>query len=229
MGLEMAGVVSHVGAKVTTWRVGDPVCALLPGGGYAEKVAVPQAMLMPVPAGWSFAEANGGLPEVYLTAFVNLYMEVAVQPGEHVLVHGGASGVGTAAIQLLRATGNPIYVTVGSAEKCAACVALGATAAINYRAGDWPAQVRALTEQAGVDAIMDMVGGRTWRRTSPCSSSRGAGLHLDLSGGKAEVDLRLLMGKRLRLIGSSLFSCSVAEKVAIKEAFMARFWPDSNT
>ena len=224
MGLEMAGVVSQLGARVTAWRVGDPVCALLPGGGYAEKVAVPQAMLMPVPAGWSFAEA-AALPEVYLTAFVNLYIEAAVQPGEQVLVHGGASGVGTAAIQLLRATGNPIYVTAGSAEKCAACVALGATAAINYRAEDRPAQVRALTDQAGVDVIMDMVGAEYLAQNLALLKLKGRLVFIStLSGGKAEVDLRQLMGKRLRLIGSVLRPRSVAEKVTIKEAFMAQFW-----
>ena len=185
----------------------------------------PRPCSCPCPQGWSFAEA-AALPEVYLTAFVNLYMEAAVQPGEQVLVHGGASGVGTAAIQLLRATGNPVYVTAGSPEKCAACMSIGATAAIDYRAEDWPARVRALTDQAGVDVIMDMVGAEYLAQNLALLKLKGRLVFIStLSGGKAEVDLRVLMGKRLRLIGSVLRSRSLAEKVAIKEAFMARCWP----
>lgn len=225
IGLEMAGVIAQIGAHVRGWQVGDRVCALLPGGGYAEKVAVPQAMLMPIPTGWDFTTA-AGLPEVYLTAFVNLYMEANLQPGETVLVHGGASGVGTAAIQLLKATGNPVIITAGSADKCAACTQLGADLAINYRNEDFVERVRAFTKGQGVDVIMDMVGADYLAQNLSLLKLKGRLVFIStLSGAKTEIDLRHLMGKRLRLIGSVLRSRALAEKVAIKENFMARFWP----
>jgi len=225
LGLEMAGVVAQTGAQVQGWQVGDRVCALLPGGGYAEKVTVPQQMLMPIPTGWDFTTA-AGLPEVYLTAFVNLYMEADLQPGETVLVHGGASGVGTAAIQLLKASGNPVIITAGSAEKCVACTQLGADLAINYRADDFVGQVRAFTDGTGVDVIMDMVGADYLAKNLSLLKLKGRLVLIStLSGAKTEIDLRHLMGKRLRLIGSVLRSRSLTEKVAIKETFMAKFWP----
>lgn len=225
LGLEMAGIIGQTGANVQHWQVGDRVCALLPGGGYAEKVAVPQSMLMPVPTGWTLTTA-AGLPEVYLTAFVNLYMEANLQPGETVLVHGGASGVGTAAIQLLKASGNPVIVTAGSAEKCTACTYLGADLAINYREEDFVERVRTFTDDKGVDVIMDMVGANYLARNLSLLKLKGRLVFIStLSGTKTEIDLRHLMGKRLRLIGSVLRSRTLAEKVAIKENFMARCWP----
>lgn len=225
MGLEMAGVISQIGANVHGWQVGDRVCALLPGGGYAEKVTVPQQMLMPIPADWDFLTA-AGLPEVYLTAFVNLYMEANLQHGEMVLVHGGASGVGTAAIQLLKASGNPVIVTAGSADKCAACTQLGADLAINYREEDFVERVRTFTNGQGVDVIMDMVGADYLAKNLSLLKLKGRLVFIStLSGTKTEIDLRHLMGKRLRLIGSVLRSRALAEKIAIKENFMARCWP----
>jgi len=229
IGLEMAGVIAQMGANVQGWQVGDRVCALLPGGGYAEKVAVPQAMLMPIPTEWDFTIA-AGLPEVYLTAFVNLYMEANLQPGETVLVHGGASGVGTAAMQMLKASGNPVIVTAGSAEKCAACKEVGADLAINYRSEDFVERTRTFTNEQGngqgVDVIMDMVGADYLARNLSLLKLKGRLVFIStLSGATTEIDLRQIMGKRLRLIGSVLRSRSLAEKVAIKEAFMAKFWP----
>lgn len=225
IGLEMAGVINRLGANVKDWHIGDRVCALLPGGGYAEKAAVPKAMLMPIPSQWSFEQA-AGLPEVYLTAFVNLYMEAQLQAGESVLVHGGASGVGTAAIQLLKASGNPVYVTAGSAEKCDACLSLGATAAINYKTEDWVARVKELTSGAGVDVILDMVGADYFAQNISLLKLRGRLVFIaTLSGVKTELDIRQLMGRRLRVIGSVLRGRSLAEKIVIKENFMARFWP----
>lgn len=225
IGLEMAGVIARVGAAVQGWQVGDRVCALLPGGGYAEQVAVPQALLMPIPAGWSFAQA-GAMPEVFLTAYVNLYMEANLQPGETILVHGGASGVGTAAIQLACASGNPVIVTASSAEKCAACVKLGADLAINYQEADFVEQVRAFTNSAGVDVIMDMVGGAYLARNLSLLKLKGRLVFIStLSGGQTEINLGDLMRRRLRLIGSVLRSRSLAEKVEIKERFLGQFWP----
>lgn len=225
LGLEMAGVIRQVGAAVRGWQVGDRVCALLPGGGYAEQAAVPQALLMPVPQGWSFEQA-GAMPEVFLTAYVNLYMEANLQPGETVLVHGGASGVGTAAIQLLRASGNPVIVTAGGADKCAACSELGADLAINYKEEDFVARVKAFTGGAGVDVILDMVGAAYLERNLSLLKLKGRLVFIStLSGGQTQINLGALMGRRLRLIGSVLRSRSLDEKVAIKERFMAQFWP----
>jgi putative PIG3 family NAD(P)H quinone oxidoreductase len=225
LGLEMAGVITALGANVRGWQVGDRVCALLGGGGYAELVAVPQQMLMPVPDGWSFAEA-AALPEVYLTAFVNLFIEAALQPGETVLVHGGASGVGTAAIQLLRHAGHPVIVTAGSDEKTTRCVALGADLAINYRDEDFVGVVKRLTEDQGVDVILDMVGADYLERNLDLLKLRGRLVCIaTLSGSQAMLDIGRLMRKRLRLIGSVLRSRSLAEKVQIKEQFRTRFWP----
>ncbi|MCB0106998.1 MAG: NAD(P)H-quinone oxidoreductase [Caldilineaceae bacterium] len=225
LGLEMAGTVAKLGADVTDWQVGDRVCALLGGGGYAEQVVVPGAMLMPIPEGWDFTLA-AGLPEVFLTAFVNLYMEAAIQSGEVALVHGGASGVGTAAIQLLKASGNPVIVTAGTDEKIAACRDLGADLAINYRKQDFVQEVKAFTGGQGVDVIMDMVGADYLAKNLTLLKLKGRLVWIStLSGADAEINLRLVMGKRLRLIGSVLRSRSLAEKVTIKQNFMDQFWP----
>ncbi len=225
LGLEMAGLIAQVGTNVSDWRIGDWVCALLPGGGYAEQVAVPHGLLMPLPSGWTYQQA-GAMPEVFLTAFVNLYMEANLQPGETILMHGGASGVGTAAIQLARATGNPIIVTASSQEKCDACLKLGAALAINYKEEDFVERVRVFTDGAGVDVIMDMVGANYLERNLSLLKLRGRLVFISmLSGGQTPINLGALMGKRLRLIGSVLRSRSLAEKVEIKERFMERFWP----
>lgn len=224
LGLEMAGVVAEVGENVRGWSPGDRVCALLPGGGYAECTAVPAAMLMPIPDHWSMAQA-AAMPEVYLTAFVNLYLEAALQTGEVVLVHGGASGVGTAAIQLCGQSGNPIVVTAGSEAKAQACRDLGATWAVNYREGRWADSVRALLPD-GVDVILDMVGADYLESNLSLLRLKGRLVFIStLSGSRAAIDLRHVMGKRLRLVGSLLRPRTLDEKVEIKDRFMERFWP----
>jgi putative PIG3 family NAD(P)H quinone oxidoreductase len=225
LGLDMAGIVREVGAEVTGWQPGDRVCALLGGGGYAERVAVPQGMLMAAPAGWSFVEA-ACLPEVYLTAFVNIFMEAGFQPGETVLVHGGASGVGTAAIQLVHQAGGKVLATAGSAAKVEACRKLGADLAVNYRTEDFVAPVQAYTGGAGVDIILDMVGADTLARNLELLKLRGRLVIIATqSGARTEINLAALMGRRLRIIGSVLRARSLAEKIAIKEQFLARFAP----
>lgn len=225
LGLDMAGTIAAVGANVADWQVGDRVCALLPGGGYAEKVAVPHRMLMPLPDDWTFEEA-AALPEVFLTAFVNIFMEAHFEPGETVLVHGGASGVGTAAIQLVREAGGHIVVTAGKPEKVAACRELGADLAINYNEADFVEQTRAFTGGAGVDIVIDMVGADYLARNLGLLKPKGRLVFIStLSGSQAEIDLGSLMRRRLRLIGSVLRSRSLEEKVEITEQFMDRFWP----
>jgi len=224
MGLEMAGEIAQLGANVTGWQVGDRVCALLAGGGYAEQVALPHQLLMPVPNGWSDVEA-GSMPEVFLTCYVNLFMEANFQAGETVLVHGGGSGIGTAAIQLIRAAGGRIAVTAGSEAKLEQCRALGADLVINYREEDFVERVREFTDGKGVDIVLDMVGADYLERNVSLLKLKGRLVWIaTLSGTQATVDIRALMGRRLRLIGSVLRSRSLDEKIEIKERFMAQFW-----
>jgi putative PIG3 family NAD(P)H quinone oxidoreductase len=223
LGLEMAGRIVGVGAGVTAWRTGQDVCALLPGGGYAALAAVPADMLLHMPPGWSYAQA-AALPEAALTAFVNLYTEAALQPAETVLVHAGASGVGTAAIQLCKASGNPVYATVGSAQKAAHCRAMGALQALDHHVVDFAAEL--LRAVGAVDVILDPVGAGYFERNLQLLRVRGRLVLIStLSGAQAALDLRVLMGKRLRVIGSVLRSRALAEKVAITRAFVERFWP----
>jgi putative PIG3 family NAD(P)H quinone oxidoreductase len=225
LGLDMAGRIAALGPEVPGWRIGDRVCALLAGGGYAERVAVPYQMLMPIPEEWTFNMA-AALPEVFLTAFVNLFMEASFQPGETVLMHGGASGVGTAAIQLVREGGGLVVITASTEEKINRCRELGAELAINYEADDFVERVRAFTGGQGVDIILDIVGADYFARNLSLLRTRGRLVFIStLSGSQVELDIRPVMGRRLRLIGSVLRSRSLEEKVEIKERFMQRFWP----
>ena len=224
LGLEMAGQIAAVGANVSDWQVGDRVCALLPGGGYAEQVSVPQQMLMPIPDGWSYEQA-AAVPEVFYTAYVNLFLEAGLQAGETVLVHGGASGVGTAAIQLIREAGCTVLATAGTDEKTTRCTELGAALAINYKKEDFAERILAHSNLEGVDVILDIVGADYLARNLQLLNVRGRLVFIaTLGGAEAQINLGLLMGKRLRLIGSVLRSRSLAEKVEIKEKFMAHFW-----
>jgi tumor protein p53-inducible protein 3 len=225
LGLEMAGQIAALGANVTGWQVGDRVCALLAGGGYAEQINVPHQMLMPIPGNWSYEQA-AAVPEVFYTAFVNLFMEAGLQTGETVLIHGGASGVGTAAIQLAREAGCRVLITAGTNEKVARCTELGAELAINYKKEDFAERIQDYTHGDGVDVILDMVGAAYLERNIGLLKLRGRLVFIAvLSGTKAEINLAALMGRRLRLIGSVLRSRSVAEKIEIKQRFMEQFWP----
>ncbi len=224
LGLEVAGCITAVGANVMDWNVGDRVCALLPGGGYAEQAVVPVSMLMPIPPDWSYEQA-AAVPEVFLTAFVNLFMEANLQAGETLLIHGGASGVGTAAIQLAAKTGARVLVTAGTDEKVARCKELGAELAINYKMQDFAEAVKIHTAGAGVDVILDMVGAEYFARNLALLKQKGRIVFIAaLSGTQTTLNLGILLRRRLRLIGSVLRGRSLAEKEAIKEAFMARFW-----
>jgi len=225
LGLEMAGQIAAVGANVTGWQIDDRVCALLSGGGYAEQINVPHQMLMPIPNNWSYQQA-AAIPEVFFTAFVNLFMEAGLQKGETVLIHGGASGVGTAAIQLAREAGCRVFATAGTDEKIARCVTLGAELAINYKKEDFVERTKTQTSGEGVDVILDMVGAAYLERNIKLLKLRGRLVFIAVLGGaKAEINLAALMGRRLRLIGSVLRSRSLAEKIEIKQKFMEQFWP----
>jgi len=224
LGLEMAGIIAAVGEDVADWQVGDRVCALLPGGGYAEQVAVPAAMLLRLPDSWGFAEGTA-VPEVWYTAYVNLFLEGELSSGETVLIHAGASGVGTAAIQLACAAEATVFVTAGSEEKMLACRKLGAELAINYKREDFLTKVLAATQEQGVDLILDPVGGGYLERNVRALKRYGRLVNIGLLGGAhGEMNMGNLLGKRLRIIGSTLRSRPPAEKVQISEQFQSGFW-----
>lgn len=224
LGLEMAGVIRETSADVEGWRPGDRVFALLPGGGYAEQAAVPAGMLLRLPDGWSFAQ-GAAVPEVWYTAYINLFDEGQLKRSETALIHAGASGVGTAAIQLALDAGARAIVTVGSAEKAAYCRDLGAEA-INYKTHDFLAEVMTMTNGGGVDVILDPVGGAYL--VSNLNALRRFGRLVSiglLSGAKGELHMGQVLGKRLRIIGSTLRSRPVEEKIAITRRFAAEIMP----
>lgn len=223
LGLECAGVIRRLPPGYRgEWREGDAICTLLAGGGYAERVCAPAGLLMPVPRGWTLAEA-AAMPEAFYTAFLNLFLEAGLEPGERVLIHGGASGVGSAAIQLAREAGATVYATAGREEKVALCRELGAQIAVNYREADF-AEVLG-REALGVDVILDMVGAEYLGRNLGLLNLGGRLVVIaTLSGGRAELDLRALMARRASIKGSTLRNRSLDEKIRIKEAFVARFW-----
>jgi len=225
LGLECAGVVAELGPEARGFAPGQRVMALLPGGGYAEEAVVHHGSVLSVPDGMTDEEA-GAFPEVFLTAFSNLFMPGlgALAPGESALVHGGGGGVGTAAIVLLREGGHPVYVTAGSDEKCRRCVALGATAAINYAKEDFAARVRELTDARGVAVVLDHIGARYLAQNLSALATGGRLVEIGLMGGSsAEINLGDLLVRRLAVIGSTLRGRSVAEKAAIVAAFRGQF------
>lgn len=223
LGLECAGEVIEVGSDVDDWSAGDRAMALLAGGGYAEEAVVHHGSAMPVPASMGFEEA-GALPEVFLTAFLNLFLLGQARRNGWALVHGGGSGVGTAAIQLLKEGGLQSIVTAGSSEKCDRCVALGATHAINYRDGDFAATVRTLTDGRGVDVVLDHVGGKYLAGNLEALAVDGRLVIIGLIGGaKAEINLAALLIKRMQVIGSTLRTRSVEDKASLVDSFWSMF------
>jgi NADPH:quinone reductase len=227
-GLEVAGRVAG-GAPVDLARaglaLGDRVCALLPGGGYAELCTAAADLCLPVPGGLSDIEA-ASLPETFFTVWQNVFSIARLQPGETLLVQGGSSGIGVAAIQIAKALGSTVIVTAGSDEKCAACLALGADHAINYRTQDFAAQARRLTGGRGVDVVLDMVAGEYLAREIECLAEDGRLAVIAVQGGtRSSVDAGLLLRKRLTISGSTLRPRSVAYKGALAAQLRARVWP----
>jgi putative PIG3 family NAD(P)H quinone oxidoreductase len=224
-GLEVAGTIEHVGAGVSEWRGGDRVCALVSGGGYAEFVVAPAVQCLPIPEGMDFAMA-AAIPETFFTVWTNVFERGALQAGETALFHGGASGIGTTAIQLAVTRGSRVFVTAGSDEKCRACEALGAAKAINYRTEDFVAAVKALTNGAGVNLILDIIGAPYFDRNLVALATDGRLVQIGLmSGSEATIDLRRVLGRRLTITGSTLRPRSVAEKGAIADALRQEVWP----
>jgi NADPH2:quinone reductase len=221
-GLEGAGEVAAVGPGVTRVSVGDQVCALLPGGGYAEYVTTPAAHALRVPEGMGLKEA-ACLPETYYTVWSNVFMRGGLKAGERFLVHGGSSGIGTTAIQLASTLGARVFTTAGSDEKCAVCRELGAEVAINYREQDF---VEVLGEAGGADLILDMVGGDYIPRNLKALADEGRMVHIAfLTGPKAEVNFAQIMARRLTVTGSTLRPQSDAAKAKIAEELRAHVWP----
>jgi putative PIG3 family NAD(P)H quinone oxidoreductase len=224
-GLEVAGTIDEVGAEVRGWRAGDRVCALVAGGGYAEYCVAPAPQCLPVPRGMAFTAA-AAIPETFFTVWTNVFERGRLAPGESLLVHGGSSGIGTTAIQLARAFGSRVFATAGSAEKCAACEALGADRAINYRETDFVAALRGATGGRGVDVILDMVGGDYLARNLDLLALEGRLVQIAMLGGsKAQINLLPVLQRRLTITGSTLRARSVAEKGAIAVSLRERVWP----
>ncbi|WP_290814669.1 NAD(P)H-quinone oxidoreductase [Ferrovibrio sp.] len=225
-GLEVAGEIAAIGAGVQRWKLGDKVCALVAGGGYATYCTAPAEQCLPVPAGLDMAEA-AALPENWFTVWTNIADRGGLKPGESILIHGGASGIGVAAIQLARLLGaKRIFATAGTDEKCRFCESLGVEKAINYKTEDFAARIGELTDGKGVDVILDMVGGKYFAPNIKALAEEGRLVIIAVQGGpKGEGDLSLLMRKRLTVTGSTLRPRPVAFKGEIAQALEAKVWP----
>lgn len=225
-GLEVSGTVAAVGAGVSAWKVGDAVCALVTGGGYATLCVAPAVQCLAVPTGMDLTTA-AALPEAFFTVWTNLFERGGLRLGETVLVHGGSGGIGTTAIQLAAARGATVLATAGSDAKCQACEELGAAQAINYRTADFVEAVRELTDGRGVDLILDIVGGSYVARNLESLATGGRLVQIGLMGGESEavVDFRRVLNRRLTVTGSTLRPRSVEEKGEIASALRREVWP----
>lgn len=225
MGLECAGEIAEVGAGCTRFKTGDRVCALLAGGGYSQYAAVHEGSVLPIPDGLSY-EQGAALPEVFATAWLNLFIEAGLKAGEKAIIHAGASGVGTTAIQLCKAFGASSFVTVGSKEKLQACIELGAAGGFNRHDGSFLETAKAFAGDGGVDVILDPVGAGYLSDNLALLGLKGRLVLIGLMGGmKAELDLAQLMMKRARVIGSTLRARPVAEKAVVMAQLEEKVWP----
>jgi NADPH2:quinone reductase len=225
LGLEVSGEIAELGADVSDYRVGDKVCALLAGGGYAEFVSVSTKCVLPAPRGVSLVDA-AALPEVHFTVWTNLMDAARLKSGDSVLVHGGSSGIGTAAIQLCSALGHTVFATAGSKDKCEACETLGANRAINYREEDFVDVTKKETNGKGVDVILDMVGGDYIQRNMSAAALWGRIVNIAyMSGMQANVNFAPMMMKRLSLLATTLRARTNDEKGAIRDALLKTVWP----
>jgi NADPH:quinone reductase len=224
-GLEIAGRIVALGEGTADWQLGDSVTALLAGGGYAEFCTAPAPQCLPVPKGLDAVKA-AAIPETFFTVWTNVFDRARLKPGESLLVHGGSSGIGTTAIQLANAFGAQVFATAGSAEKCAACLKLGAKRAIDHQTEDFVAVLQEATSGKGVDVILDMVGGRYINRNLSILAIEGRLVQIAfLEGSRAEIDLGPVMMKRQTITGSTLRPRSVTEKGAIARSLRERVWP----
>ena len=225
LGLEMAGVVSAMGDQVKGCNIGDRVSGLLSGGGYAQQVAIHPEMLLHLPDNWSFVQ-GAAIPEVWLTAFSNLFMEGGLESGQNVLIHAGGSGVGTAGIQMAREAGAVVFVTAGTTAKLDRCRELGASLGVNYKEQRFVEEIMAATQGQGVDIILDPIGGDYLNQNLALLRENGRLITIGLLGGStAEINLGTVLGKSLQIIGTRLRSRSLAQKIEITRMFADRFWP----
>jgi putative PIG3 family NAD(P)H quinone oxidoreductase len=225
LGLEMAGVISAMGDQVKGRNIGDRVIGLLSGGGYARQAAIHSEMLLQMPNSWSFSQ-GAAIPEAWLTAFSNLFLEGDLRSGQNVMLHAGGSGVGTAGIQMAREAGAVVYVTAGTAAKLDRCRELGALLGVNYKEQNFVEEVMAVTQGRGVDIILDPVGGAYLNQNLDLLKENGRLVNIGLLGGStAEINLGTVLGKSLRIIGSRLRSRPLAQKIEITRMFADRFWP----
>jgi putative PIG3 family NAD(P)H quinone oxidoreductase len=223
LGLECSGEVIEVGGRVEGWATGDRAMALLSGGGYAEEVVVPAGCALRVPERLGWEEASA-VPEVFLTVFLNVFQLAGFADGQSALIHGGGSGIGTAAIQLVKAAGGTVIVTAGSDEKCRRCRELGADVAVNYRSGDFVEEAKGATAGRGVDVVLDSIGAPYLERNLAALRTGGCLILIGLMGGaRAEVNLAFLLIRRLHLIGSTLRARPLQEKTELVDAFSRRF------
>ncbi|MCC8425753.1 NAD(P)H-quinone oxidoreductase [Mucilaginibacter sp. UR6-11] len=224
-GLEIAGTITQVGGNVTRWKVGDKVCALVAGGGYAEYCNVPGGQCLPVPPNFTFIE-GASLPETFFTVWSNVFDRGRLQPGETLLIHGGSSGIGVAGIQMAKAMGSKVYVTAGSDEKCRICKELGADIAINYKTADFVNAIDHLTNGKGIDVILDMVGGSYTPRNLQVLADDGRLVMINMMEGKdTQIDLSVILRKRLTITGSALRPRSVAFKNDVAASLEKNIWP----
>src|SRR5258706_10453443 len=224
-GLEIAGTIVAVTDGVVGWKVGDPACALVTGGGYAAYCPAPAPQCLPIPKNFTMVEA-AALPETFYTVWSNVFMRGRLQAGETILIHGGTSGIGTTAIQLAHACGARVVATAGSDDKCAACRKLGADEALNYRTVDWVKRCKEVTGGKGVELVLDMVGGDYLQRNVSALAVEGRLVQIAfLKPSKVEFDFMPMMLKRLTLTGSTLRARSVADKAAIARALREKVWP----
>lgn len=229
LGLEVSGHVAAVGTQASRWRVGDAVCALLGGGGYAEYCVAPQGQLLPIPQGVSVVDA-ASLPEAAFTVWANLFDTQMLRPKESLLVQGGSSGIGSFAIQAAKALGSRVVATAGSQAKCDFCRTLGAEAAWDYKQENWVAAALAWSQGKGVDAVLDMVGGDYFGKHMELLAPRGRLVHIaTTNGAEVKLDLRELMRKRLIITGSTLRARRPEEKSRLREGVEARLWPALNS
>jgi NADPH2:quinone reductase len=224
-GLEVAGTIVALGEGVSSWRLGDSVCALTPGGGYAQYCLTPAGQCLPIPAGLDLLQA-ASLPETFFTVWINVFERARLAPGETLLVQGGSSGIGVTAIQMARAFGHRVFATAGSADKCAACEKLGAEKAINYRTEDFVEAIKQLTGEKGVDVILDMVGGDYVPREIKSLANDGRlSIIAFLGGTRATLDMGDILYRRLTITGSTLRPRTVEYKTQVARALREKVWP----
>ena len=224
-GLAIAGTIVKISDDIVNWKVGDRVCALVAGGGYAEYCIAPELQCLPIPKSLTIEEA-AALPETFFTVWDNVFTRGKLKPGETILIHGGSSGIGTTAIQLASVMGANVITTAGSKKKCEACINLGALAAINYREFDFVEEVDNITKHKGVDIILDIVGGNYVARNLRALSNKGRLIQIAVqSGSKAEIPVHIIMTKQITFTGSTLRPRSVEEKALIKEQLHDKAWP----